>query len=115
MAQCFTYEQLPENIPEIEPPEVSHIAACLLCDEAFGRQCEAQVEREFSMVAKVEPLIDKLWCSHAIHALADMLIDRADGEQLLKKIIPFADSVACEKGAPGVTTRTLFIALGRML
>jgi hypothetical protein len=44
-----------------------------------------------------------------------MLIDRESGEELLKKIIPFADNVALEKGVPGVTTRTLFIALGRML
>jgi hypothetical protein len=115
LAQNFTYKGLTENVPDLQPSEMSHIGACLLCDEPFGRQCEAQVEREFSLVDTVKPFIEKLWCSHAVHALADMLIDRENGEELLKKVIPFADNVALEKGVPGVTTRTLFIALGRML
>jgi hypothetical protein len=44
-----------------------------------------------------------------------MLIERENGEGLVKKIIPFADQVAQERGYPGVTTRILYIALGRML
>jgi len=111
----FEHKKLKESPPELRPITMSHFGACLLCDESFGRQCEALCEREFQLIPKVKPLIQTSWCSHAVHALADMLIDRENGEQLLKKIIPFADQVAQEKESPGVTTRSLFIALGRML
>ena len=115
MVKSFEYKKLEENNPELRPMTMSHFGACLQCDEPFGRQCEALCEREFQLVPQVKPLIQTWWCAHAISALADMLIDREDGEQLLKKIIPFADQVAREKDSPGVTTRTLFVALGRML
>jgi hypothetical protein len=115
LANNFTYKKIPEKLPELKKVDMSHIGACLLCDSSFGKQCEAQVVREFQMLHKVEPLVEKQWCSHAVHALADMLIDRENGGQLLKKIIPFAEQVAQEKGYPGVTTRCLFITLGRML
>ena len=112
----FAYKKLEENPPELRPMTMSHFGACFLCDEPFGRQCEALCEREFQLVSEVKPLIQTSWCAHAISALADMLIDeRKDGKQLLKRIILFADQVAQEKEAPGVTTRALFIALGRML
>jgi len=109
------YRRLPENLPPQKPMTMSHFGACLLCDPAFGQQCEAQAEREFQLLHKVEPLIKNLWCAHTVNVLADMLIDREDGEQLLNKIIPVADQVAQEKESPGVTTRSLFITLGRML
>lgn len=111
----FDYKKLPENLPELQPMTMSHIGACLLCDPAFGQQCEAQIEREFQLLNKAKSFVKKLWCGHTINSLADMLIDREDGEELLSKIVPYADQVAEEKGLPGVTTRTLFIALGRML
>jgi hypothetical protein len=116
LVKNFEYKKLVEDPPELRPITMSHFGACLHCDEAFGRQCEALCEQEFQLVPKVKPLIQTSWCAHAINALADMLIDeREDGEQLLKKIIFYADQVAQEKQAPGVTTRALFIALGRML
>ncbi len=115
LAKNFGYTKLPENPPEVVPLTMSHFGACLLCDEAFGKQCEGLCEREFEFVGSVKPHLKQLWCAHAINVLADMLIDRENGEELIDKIIPFADSVAQEKGCPGTTVRALFIALGRML
>jgi hypothetical protein len=115
LASNFTYRFLQEDLPEIQETDMSHLAACLRCDESFGKQCEAQVEREFQNVPEAESLLNGVWCSHAVCALADILIDRENGKELLGKIIPFAEQVAQEKGYPGVTTRCLFIALGRML
>jgi hypothetical protein len=54
-----------------------------------------------------------LWCAHTVQALADILIERENGEELIDKIIPLAEQVAQEKGHPGVITRDLFLALGR--
>ena len=56
-----------------------------------------------------------LWCSHTVQALADILIDREDGEKLIDRIIPLVEKVAEEKGHPGVITRDLFVGLGRSL
>ena len=55
-----------------------------------------------------------LWCAHTVQSLAEILIDRENGEEIIDKIIPFAEKVAVEKGHPGVITRDLFIAMGRM-
>jgi hypothetical protein len=115
LATNFQYKKLPENPPEVQPMTMSHFGACLLCDEPFGRQCEALCEREFEQVDRVNPFLKQLWCAHATNCVADMLIDRDDGEELIKKIIPYAEQVAKEKGYPGTTVRCVFIALGRML
>jgi hypothetical protein len=115
LVKNFEYKKLPENPPEVKPMTMSHFGACLLCDETFGRQCESQVEREFQLLDKAKSLVQKVWCGHTVNVLADMLIDREDGEELVKKIIPIADQVAQEKGHLGVITRDLFITLGRML
>lgn len=114
LVKNFDYRPMQENPPEIVDVNMSHLGACLLCNEAFGRQCEAQVEQEFAQVERVKQLLENPWCSHTICALADILIDREWGEELLKQIIPYTDQVAREKGNPGVTTRVLFISLGRM-
>jgi hypothetical protein len=115
LAQNFEYKKLPESPPEIKQIDMSHVGACLLCDEAFGRQCESQVEREFQLLSRAQSFVQKLWCGHTVNVLADILIDREDGEELANKIIPFADQVAQEKGHPGVITRDLFITLGRSI
>lgn len=116
LAKNFDYKKLPDNPPEVQDLDMSHFGACLLCDEGFGRQCEEQVEREFQFLEKAKELVDnKLWCGHTVNVIADVLIDRKNGEELANKIIRFADLVAGEKGHPGVITRDLFIALGRML
>jgi hypothetical protein len=115
LAKNFQYKKLPENPPAVKPMTMSHFGACLLCDPAFGQQCEELTERKFQLRHKVEPLVEKLWCDHTINILADMLVDREDGEQLLRKIITFADQVAQEKQHPGVITRDVYITLGRML
>jgi len=102
LAKDFTYE-------------MSHAAACLLCNPDFAKQCEEWVVKEFQLVDKVkEHLKGKgLWCAHTVQALADILIDRENGEELIDEIIPLAEQVAQEKGHPGVITRDLFLALGR--
>jgi len=116
LARDFAYKKLPEKLPEVQELDMSHFGACLLCDEAFGRQCEAQVEREFQLLDRAKEFVNnKLWCGHTVNVIADVLIDREDGEELAKKIIPVADQVAEEKGHPGVITRDLFIALGRSI
>ena len=95
---------------------MSHFGACLLCDEGFGRQCEEQVEGEFQLLDRAKELVNnKLWCGHTTNVIADVLMDRENGEELANKIIRVADRVAEEKGHPGVITRDLFIALGRMV
>lgn len=53
------------------------------------------------------------YTTHTIQALADVLIERENGEELIDKIIPLVEQVAQEKGHPGVITRDLFLALGR--
>ncbi len=116
LAQNFDYKKLQENPPETQELDMSHFGACLLCDEGFGRQCEEQVEREFQLLDRAKELVNsKMWCGHTVNVIADILMDRKDGEELAKKIIKFANQVAAEKGHPGVITRDLFIALGRML
>ena len=94
---------------------MSHAAACLMCNPDIARQCEEWVVKEFAMVDTVKNHLKGkgLWCSHTIQALADILIDRENGEELIDKIIPLAEEVAQEKGHPGVITRDLFLALGR--
>jgi hypothetical protein len=111
----FDYQRLPENLPELKPLNMSHFGACLLCNPDFGKECEVQANEEFKLVDKVKENIENLWCGHAVHVLADMLIDRGNGEDLIRKIIPLAEKVAEEKGHPGVITRDIFIALGRSL
>jgi hypothetical protein len=53
--------------------------------------------------------------TNTVNVLADILIDRENGEELAGKVIPVAEKVAQEKKHPGVITRDLFIALGRMV
>ncbi|MDX1778374.1 MAG: hypothetical protein R3339_05805, partial [Thermodesulfobacteriota bacterium] len=104
-----------ENPPEPKELEMSHAAACLMCDPEIAKQCEEWVVKEFAMVDTVKKHLKGrgLWCAHTIQALADILIDREDGEELIDKIIPLAEQIAQEKGHPGVITRDLFLALGR--
>ncbi len=115
LAEDFTYKKLQENPPQPKELEMSHAAACLLCNPDFAKQCEEWVVKEFQLVVKVkEHLKGKgLWCAHTIQALADVLIERENGEELIDKIIPLTEQVAQEKGHPGVITRDLFLALGR--
>jgi hypothetical protein len=115
LARNFEYAKPTENPPEVKTLGMSHAAACLLCSPDFARQCEAQVEREFQLAEAAKNEIHGLWCSHTVQSLAEMLIDRDGGIELIRKIIPLAESVAAEKGHPGVITRDLFIALGRSL
>ena len=116
LAQNFDYKKLPENSPETQELDMSHFGACLLCDEGFGRQCEEQVEREFQLLDRAKELVNsKMWCGHTVNVIAEILMDRENGEELAKKIIKYANQVAVEKEHPGVITRDLFIALGRMI
>jgi hypothetical protein len=112
-----TYTLLKENPPAPKDLSMSHAAACLLCNPDFARECEVQVEKEFQLVDTVKKHLKGriLWCAHTVQSLAEILIDRKDGEEIIDKIIPFAEKVAEEKGHPGVITRDLFIAMGRMV
>jgi hypothetical protein len=113
----FEYKTLKENQPEPKELEMSHAAACLLCNPDFGKECEVQVEKEFQLVGKAKALVKGkgLWCSHVVQSLAEILIDRENGEETIKNIIGLTAKVAQEKGHPGVITRDLFIAMGRSI
>lgn len=115
LAKDYTYEKLQDNSPQPKNLEMSHAAACLLCNPDFAKQCEEWVVKEFAMVDTVKKHLKGkgLWCAHTIQALADVLIERENGEELIDKIIPLAEQVAQEKGHPGVITRTLSLSLGR--
>jgi hypothetical protein len=115
LARKFNYQRLPERLPEIKPLNMSHFGACLLCDPAFGKQCEAQANEEFKLTDRAKAQVKNLWCAHAVQCLADVLIDRENGEDLVRKIIPLAEKVAEEKGHPGVIVRDYFIAMGRSI
>jgi len=116
LGRRYEYRKVRENPPEAKPLSMSHAAACLLCNPDFARECEEQVEKEFQHVgiAKARLKGHILWCAHTVQSLAEMIVGRAGAEELLDKIIAFTESVAREKGHPGVITRDLFIALGRM-
>lgn len=103
--------------PPIQVPEMSHAAACLLCNPGFGSQCEQQVEEEFRLVTKVKPRLKGLWCSHCIQALAHLLMDRNEqaGFELVDKVSALAEKVAAGRGHAGVVTPDLFVALGRTI
>jgi hypothetical protein len=113
LACDFDYKKLPEHLPVVKTLGMSHAAACLLCSPDFARQCEAQVEKEFQLVEDAKKQLRGLWCAHTVHSLAEILIDRETGMELIGKVAPLAEQVAREKGHPGVITRDLFIALGR--
>jgi hypothetical protein len=71
---------------------------------------------EFQFLDRAKDLINnKMWCGHTVNVLADILIDRENSEELAGKVIPVAEKVAQKKEHPGVITRDLFIALGRMV
>jgi hypothetical protein len=113
----YEYKKIEENPPEPKELEMSHAAACLLCNPDFAKECEVQVEKEFQLVDKVKEQIKGrgLWCSHVVQSLAEILIEREDGEECIKRIIPLAQKISEEKGHPGVITRDLFIAMGRTI
>ena len=113
LARDFEYKKLPENPPEVRELGMSHAAACLLCNPDFARECEVQVEKEFQLVEAARKEITGLWCSHTVQSLAEILIDREHGSELIRQIARVAEAVAREKGHPGVITRDLFIAMGR--
>jgi hypothetical protein len=116
LAKNYTYSFLKEDPPVPKELSMSHAAACLLCNPDFARECEVQVEKEFQLVDTVKKHLKgrMLWCAHTVQSLAEILIDRERGEEIIDKIIPFVEKVAEEKGHPGVITRDLFIAMGRM-
>ncbi len=111
----FEYKKLQENSPEPKELEMSHAAACLLCNPDFAKECEVQVEKEFQLVGKAKEMVKGrgLWCSHVVQSLAEILIERENGEDTIKNIIDLTEKVAQEKGHPGVITRDLFVAMGR--
>ena len=111
----FEYTKLQENSPEPKELEMSHAAACLLCNPDFAKECEVQVEKEFQLAGIVKEMVKSrgLWCSHVVQSLAEILIERENGEETIQRIIDLTEKVAQEKGHPGVITRDLFVAMGR--
>lgn len=115
LARNFEYKKLQETPLRPKELAMSHAAACLLCNPDFARECEQQTEKEFQLAPSVKKHLTghMLWCAHTVQSLAEILIERDNGEELLRKLIPLVEAVAREKGHPGVITRDLFIAMGR--
>jgi hypothetical protein len=101
------------------PPEngdpMIHYAACLECDPVFGAECEEQaVEKDINdCVETVNKMTKSLWCEHTQQALSALLLNKNMTVEKLQKLIDSTENIAGEKNDPGVTTRHLFIALGR--
>lgn len=92
-----------------------YIMMCARCPGKLSDVCHENTQISAAYHDRVGDAEEYRWCCHTVNALADILIDRSNGEELAQKIIAFADRVAEEKGHPGVITRDFFIALGRML
>ena len=115
LARYFQYAKKAGTPPELNVPEMSHAAACLLCNPEFGKQCEGQVEEEFKLVGKIKSRLQGQWCNHCMQALSHLLMNRSEEEgfALVDKVARVAEKVAEERGHVGVVTGDLFIALGR--
>ena len=92
-----------------------HYAACLECDPVFGAECEEQaVEKELNKCLDVVgKMTTERWCEHTQHALSALLLNKRMTPEKLQTIIDSAEQIIVEKNDFGVSTRHLFIALGR--
>ncbi len=113
MGVDLNYRKMEENLPEPRPAVTDHYMACVLCDEETVEQCldisaQARENLEF-----VQQNCNKQWCGHAQYALASALLGEKLNRGNVKEFIENAEKIAEEKGEPGVTHRSYYLALGR--
>lgn len=92
-----------------------HYAACLECDPAFASECEEQaVEKEINKcIDEVQAMTKARWCEHTLNALSALRLNRNMTREKLQRVIDSAERLSEDKKEFGVTTRHLFITLGR--
>jgi hypothetical protein len=109
----YTFQK--DKTPKVDGEIMIHYAACLECDPVFGAECEEQaVEKDINnCVDQVSKMTHSRWCEHTQQALSALLLNKNMSLEKLQSIIDSAEAIAKEKNDPGVSTRHLFISLGR--
>lgn len=115
MAKTPDYKPTEDKTPKEEGEIMIHYAACVECDPVFGAECEEQaVEKELNRcLDEVKGMTKGRWCEHTFHALSALLLNKSMTHEKLQKVIDSAEQIIKEKNDLGVSTRHLFIALGR--
>jgi hypothetical protein len=109
----YTFHE--DKTPKVDGDIMIHYAACLECDPVFGAECEEQaLEKDINnCVNQVSKMTHSRWCEHTQQALSALLLNKNMTLEKLQSIIDSAEGITKEKNDPGVSTRHLFIALGR--
>jgi hypothetical protein len=115
MAKNPDYKLTEDKTPQVDGEIMIHYAACIECNPVFGAECEEQaVEKELNKCLDVVgKMTKKRWCDHTVHALSALLLNKNMTQEKLQKIVDSAEQGIEEKNDFGVSTRHLFIALGR--
>jgi hypothetical protein len=110
------YQPRADHTPAPEDGEfMVHYAACLECDPAFAAECHEQAEEKEinKCLDEVQAMTSERWCEHTLNALSALRLNRNMSREKLQAIVASAERVKEEKEDFGVTTRHLFITLGR--
>jgi len=116
MAISPDYRPREDRTPAVADGEfMVHYAACLECDPAFASECHEQaVEKEVNKcIDEVQEMTSERWCEHTLNALSALRLNRNMRTEKLQTIVASAERLKAEKQDFGVTTRHLFITLGR--
>jgi hypothetical protein len=110
------YRPREDHTPPVADGEfMVHYAACLECDPAFASECHEQAEQKEvnRCLDEVQELISERWCEHTLNALSALRLNRNMSTEKLQTIVSSAERLKDEHEDFGVTTRHLFITLGR--
>lgn len=115
MAANPDYRPREDKTPEPSKEFMVHYAACVECDPAFAAECgEQAVEKELNQcLEEVQGMTQGRWCEHTLHALSALRLNKNMRREKLQRIIVSAEQLKAERNDFGVTTRHLFITLGR--
>ncbi len=115
MAVNPEYEPIEDQTPEPSKEFMVHYAACIECDPAFAAECgEQAVEKELNQcLDEVQAMTTGRWCEHTLNALSALRLNKNVTPERLQELIDSAQKLKDERGDFGVTTRHLFITLGR--
>jgi hypothetical protein len=115
MAANPDYRPSADKTPEPSEEFMVHYAACVECDPAFAAECgEQAVEKELNRcLEEVQGMTTGRWCEHTLHALSALRLNKNMTREKLQRIIVSAEQLKADRNEFGVTTRHLFITLGR--
>jgi len=115
MAANPDYRPSDDRTPEPGKEFMVHYAACVECDPAFAAECgEQAVEKELNRcLEEVQGMTTGRWCEHTLHALSALRLNKNMTREKLQRIIVSAEQLKADRDDFGVTTRHLFITLGR--